>query len=122
MPQVRKGTVRTLKDECNQKVGEYTSSMIKPIHKIIHTNSIIETGRKFGSVDRLLQIVTKAFSISVNGNLSDDIAYIESDVQNYEKCNLILEHLKVHFIQIFRLISIKQQRQFWIVTERDKVC
>ncbi|EQD72026.1 hypothetical protein B1B_04121 [mine drainage metagenome] len=38
----------------------------------------------------------KAFMIPANGNLSDDMPYADSDVQAHEKCNLIIEHLKVY--------------------------
>ena len=79
-----------------KRSGEYISSMMKLIHKITRNQSIIETGGKLGSVNGIFQRVRKAFSLPEKGNLSDDIPYTESDVQTHERCNLIMEHLKVY--------------------------
>ena len=79
-----------------RRSGEYTSSIMKLIHKITHNSSIIETGGKPGSVNGIFQWVRKAFHLPEKGNLSDDLPYTESDVQTHEKCNLIMEHLKLY--------------------------
>ena len=96
MPQNRKGSVRTLQDDRNQRVRKYISPIMKLIHKITHNSSIIETGGKPGSVNGIFQSVRKAFYLPEKGNLSDDLPYTESDVQKHEKCNLTMEHLKVY--------------------------
>ena len=79
-----------------RRSGEYTSSIMKLIHKITHNSSIIETGGKPGSVNGIFQSVRKAFHLPEKGNLSDDLPYTESEFQTHEKCNLMMKHLKVY--------------------------
>lgn len=84
-----------------KRSGEYISSIMKLIHKITHNSSIIETGVKLGSVNGIFQSVRKAFHLPENGNLSDDLPYTESDLQTPDKCNLIIEHLRVSLHEMF---------------------
>ena len=79
-----------------KRSGGSISFTIKLIHKITHNSSLIETGGKLASVNRIFQSNRKEFHLPEKGNLSDDLPYTESDVQTHEKCNLIMEHLKVY--------------------------
>ncbi|EQD77823.1 hypothetical protein B1A_02700 [mine drainage metagenome] len=80
----------------SKRTGEYISSIMELIQKITGSISIKDIGGKLGSVNGIFQSMRKAFMIPANGNLSDDMPYADSDVQAHEKCNLIIEHLKVY--------------------------
>lgn len=55
----------------------------------------------------MFQMVRNAFAIRVNGNPSDHIPYMESDIQAHDKCNLIIDRLIIYLYSyiLFRIYT-----------------
>ena len=74
-----------------KRPGVYISSTMKHIHKRTHNSSIIETGGKLGSVNRIFQLVRKAFHLPEKGKLSENTC---DDESSHENCGIFIGQLK----------------------------
>ena len=74
-----------------KRSGGSISSTIKLIHKITHNSSLIETGGKLASVNRIFQSNRKEFHLPEKGKLSENTC---DDGISHENSGIFIGQLK----------------------------